>query len=93
MRNSVEELTELAARGPSHSRCRGRSPTASVLRTSSMSMILRCAAIPIEQPSSQDSLEQQRKLQGALARLAPLEPRIAAVRSAGAESRIRDSSV
>ena len=47
----------------------------------------------LTQLSSRASLEQQRRLQGALARVAPLRPRIAAVRSAGAESRIRDSSV
>ena len=43
--------------------------------------------------SSQDSLEQQRRLKGALVRVAPLDRRIAAVCSAGKKSRIRDSSV
>ena len=47
----------------------------------------------LTQLSSRASLEQQRKLQGALARVAPLRPRIAAVCSAGKKSRIRDSSV
>ena len=47
----------------------------------------------LAQVSSWVSLEQQRRLQGALARVAPLRPRIAAVCSAGKKSRIRDSSV
>ena len=45
------------------------------------------------QLSSQDSLEQQKRLQGALVRVAPLDRRITAVRSACQHSRIRDSSV
>ena len=47
----------------------------------------------LAQLSSWDSLEQQRRLQGALVRVAAREPRIAAVRSAGKKSRFRDSSV
>ena len=55
--------------------------------------LLRLGLGSLTQLSSQGSLEQQRKLQGALARLAALEPRIVAVRSAGKKTRIRDSSV
>ena len=45
------------------------------------------------QLSSQDSLEQQRRLQGALVRVAARDRRIDAVRSARKKSRIRDGSV
>ena len=47
----------------------------------------------LAQLSSWDSLEQQRRLQGALVRVAARDRRIDAVRSAGKKSRIRDSSV
>ena len=45
------------------------------------------------QLSSQDSLEQQRRLQGALVRVAARDRRIDAVRSARKKSRVRDGSV
>ena len=47
----------------------------------------------LAQLSCWDSSEQQRRPQGALERVAVRDRRIAAVRSAGKKSRIRDSSV